>query len=72
MIAHAQSAAEEIIKSYNIGFTVESLQDIKEIIHQLSDEEYLTMHQNCLELGQKISNGFFLRHALVPFRPDAS
>ena len=65
IIVPSTTAAEELVKKYNIGFVVNDLYGIEEKIKSLSEDEYKQMQKNMQPLAQKISTGGCLREALT-------
>jgi glycosyltransferase involved in cell wall biosynthesis len=65
VIAHSASGAAEIIRKYQIGFTINNLSEMHDIITTMSEEEYQTMRRNCLPLAERIAKGDCLRNALL-------
>ncbi|HSV10195.1 MAG TPA: hypothetical protein VLI68_05460, partial [Hanamia sp.] len=57
VIAHHLSGAASIINNYRIGFTVNSLFEIKEKLGQLTEQEYQEMRTNCAVQASKIISG---------------
>ncbi|MCW3073656.1 MAG: hypothetical protein JWP69_725 [Flaviaesturariibacter sp.] len=64
IICHHDAAAAELIKKYNIGFTVGALDEISNKIENISEEAYVQMQQNCRALAVKITSGGCLTGAL--------
>jgi hypothetical protein len=64
LIVYEKAGSAELIKRYNIGFTIRNLFEIEEKIMSLSDTEYRQMCTNTHELAEKISSGACLTSAL--------
>jgi hypothetical protein len=64
LITHSEAACAHLIKKYRIGFVVNSITEIKNCIHSLSDDEYQMMKVNCNALAERISTGQNLQEAL--------
>jgi hypothetical protein len=64
VICHKESAAAQLVNKYQVGLTVNSLDEVKEKIGGLSDGAYQKMQKNCLDLAERISQGKCLESAL--------
>ena len=64
VICWSQTGIADFIIKNNCGFVVESLYDIADIIHNMSDEKYAEMKNNAEIIGQKLRSGFYLRKAI--------
>jgi hypothetical protein len=64
VIAHEKAGSAELIKKFNIGFTVNSLFEIEDKISRLSEREYERMVQNTYDLAKEITSGNGLQKAL--------
>jgi hypothetical protein len=64
VIVAASAASASLIEEYKIGFTIESLYEIKERIKAVSETNYREMRANMEPLANKISKGDFLKNAL--------
>jgi len=53
-----------LIKKYKVGLTFNSFNDIPRLLHNLSEEDYRKLRRNCIELGEKIKNGYFFKKAV--------
>lgn len=53
-----------LIQKYRIGLCFESLDNIPNLIAQLSGEEYDLMRKNCLILSEKVRRGHFFKSAV--------
>jgi hypothetical protein len=51
-------------KKYGTGLTFNSLIEIPRLLSNLSENEYHELRKNCIELGEKIRQGYFLKRAL--------
>jgi len=59
VIVWSKAAVAELVKKYQIGFTVDSLFDCKRIIDNLTDKDYNRYKSNIKELQEKVINGYF-------------
>lgn len=57
------SALSEFIISNNLGFLIDSLSDISEILSNLSWEDYVTMKKEVLTISQNLNSGYFFKKA---------
>lgn len=64
VILYENAGSAEMVKRFNIGFTVDSLFEIEDRINKLSDEDYNRMVQNTHDLAKEITSGNCLRKAL--------
>jgi hypothetical protein len=64
LIVHENTGSAELIRKFNIGFTVKSLFEIEDKIHELSETEYEIMVRNTRELAKEITAGNCLQKAL--------
>lgn len=61
IIIWEKAALASFIAENQIGFTINSLNDINEKLKELSDEEYEVMKQNTIIFSQRLSKGFYLK-----------
>lgn len=65
VIVHEKAGSAQLVKDFNIGFTVNSLFEIEDKINKLSEEAYDTMVHNTYHLGKGITSGNNLQQALT-------
>lgn len=65
VIVHEKAGSAQLIKKFNIGFTVNNLFEIEEKINRLSEIEYDSMVQNTYDLATQITSGNNLQTALA-------
>lgn len=53
-----------IIEKYGVGLLFDSLDEIPELISGLNEEEYNRMRYKCIELGEKVRQGYFFKKAV--------
>ena len=58
------SALADFVKENNVGFTINSLNEINFIIQNITELEYLELKENTLEIQRKVLNGKYLDTAL--------
>ncbi|MEM3504809.1 MAG: hypothetical protein QW532_01105 [Archaeoglobaceae archaeon] len=54
----------ELVKKYNVGWIFEEEKEIPEIVASITEEEYQKVRRNVLNLGEKISSGYFTKKAI--------
>ena len=64
LIVWKDSALADFVIANNIGFTIESLQEIDKICSGISDKEYEEVFKNIKEIQQKVLTGGYLAKAL--------
>lgn len=64
VIVYEGAAAAEYVKKYHCGITIRSLDNLEERLSQISNDEYIAMQKNVLELAKKISKGYFTEQAI--------
>ncbi|MEG2050931.1 MAG: hypothetical protein RR012_01375 [Oscillospiraceae bacterium] len=64
VIVWKESAMAEFIKKENVGICVDSLEDIKGIINNLTGEEYAQMTENTNRIAKKLETGYYLKTAI--------
>ena len=64
IIVWKQSALANFVLEKECGISVESLLDLKEVLDNLSQEEYQDLVKNAKSVGQKIREGSYLTSAL--------
>ena len=64
VILYENAGSAEMVKKFNIGFTVNSLFEIEDKINKLSHEDYNTMVRNTHDLAKEITSGNCLGKAL--------
>ncbi|MBO9201675.1 MULTISPECIES: hypothetical protein [Niastella] len=64
VIVPATSASAILVKQYGIGYSIEKLSEMEEMIRNTSDQEYQAMVENMRPLAMQISQGHFLTKAL--------
>lgn len=65
VIVWADSAIAHIIKKYQIGFTIHSLEEIETRLPSLTQETRINMKQNVLKIRKQLTNGLFTRKSLL-------
>jgi hypothetical protein len=64
IIVWEEAASAELVKKYEIGFTIKTLHEIEDKINILSETEYRQMQINMQPLAEKLSKGEFLSDAI--------
>ena len=70
IIVHKEAASAAIVKQYKIGFSVSSLLEIENYVRGLTEQEYLSMRNNCICLAEMIKSGGCLLAALTDLGMD--
>lgn len=65
VIVWGQSALSMFVNKYQCGLSVESLNELKNKVNNLSYEEYKALKENAAFLSEKLKSGFFLERALA-------
>ncbi|TYC47478.1 sugar transferase [Leuconostoc litchii] len=63
LIAWHKSAIGHLIKEYNIGFVIDSLDQIEEVF-EVSQVKYATWQKNITPLAEQLQNGYFTQQTL--------
>lgn len=64
VIMWKEAALADFIVTHNVGFVVESLTEIGNVLKQMTPEQYREMQQNTLALAQKLRQGHFIKTAI--------
>lgn len=64
VIVWSEAAIADFVNKYRIGFAVNSILDIPNKIKQLTNSDYEVYLKNIKELQQKVTSGYFTKHAL--------
>lgn len=64
VIVWAQSAVSQFVEKNNIGFSVDSLDEIPDRIKNISEANYLLYRKNVMKIRERIVKGDFLNQAL--------
>lgn len=64
VVVWSQAAIADFIQKNKVGITVETLSELEEKINSITEEEYLEMCQNTLEIAKKLRNGYYLYQAV--------
>lgn len=64
VVVWSQAAIAEFIKEKNVGIVTDSLENIHEVISQVSDEQYNVMKKNAVSISQELTSGHFFYTAL--------
>lgn len=71
VIAWKDSAIASYIEDNSLGFVIESLDEIDQLISNMTYEKYVEMKNNCLEFSQKLGNGFFTKQVLKKIETES-
>lgn len=64
VIVHQCAGSADLVKKFNIGFTVESLFEVEKKIAGITSEQYEVMVRNTFHLARKITSGLGTENAL--------
>ena len=64
VIAHKDTAAGIFVEKEKIGFAVDSLDQLYDIINNLNEHAYQNMVNNCLQIRERLINGFHIQNSL--------
>lgn len=64
VIIWAKAANAKFVSDNNCGVVVDSLDNLGELLRNISEEDYMKMRENSIKLSQKVRSGFFLLKAL--------
>ena len=58
------AALADFINKYHCGVTIESISDIKNVVENMTDEQYEELKKNTEKIGKKLLDGYFMDHAI--------
>lgn len=64
VIVWSQSAIADVVKKYNIGYCIDSLEDINDIMERITLDDYKGMLNNIQPLQDKVIHGDFLKDSI--------
>ncbi len=64
VIIWKEAAVAPIIEKEGVGFAINSLKELDNILSHLSQEKYAMMKQKAQQMAKKLNQGYFLRNAL--------
>lgn len=64
VIVWSKAAISEVVKKYNIGIVIDSLEDIQRSIDGITKEQYAEFKNNILCLSNKVKEGYFVKRAV--------
>ena len=64
VIIWSKAAMAKFILDNKCGITIDSIEDIKDIIDKMNEEEYNTLLNNAQKVGNKLRDGYFTMQAL--------
>jgi len=53
------------VEKYRVGYIARSLEEIPDIVTNITEEEYSKTRQNVIQLARKITQGYFFKKALL-------
>ena len=60
----SQAALASFVKENRVGFLIDKLEDIEEILNSITEEQYNELLQNIKPIQQKITKGEYLKDAI--------
>ena len=64
VIVWNEAAISEFVLKNNVGITVSNLTEVREILSEMSADDYGIMKKNALEVGKKLRDGFYTKQAI--------
>lgn len=64
VIIWEKAALADFVQKNGVGITVKSLTEIGDRIDELSNDEYLSILKNTIELGKRLRRGYYLKKAV--------
>ena len=64
IVIWSKAAMADFVVSNNIGITIDSLDELEDRLYNISDKEYRTMRNNCLNLREQLLKGYHLKRAI--------
>lgn len=64
VIIWKEAALARFIVKNNVGFAVDSLNEIHDRLNQMTTEDYQTMKQNTINVAEKLRSGYFIKTAM--------
>ena len=61
----SQAALASFVKENRVGFLIDKLEDIEEILNSITEEQYNELLQNIKPIQQKITKGEYLKDAIL-------
>lgn len=65
IIVWEKAAIANLVKKYNIGLIIKNLEDLDEVLSKMTEQEYMVLKSNTVNLGKKLRKGYFIRKSLT-------
>ncbi|MDR1089555.1 MAG: galactofuranosyltransferase [Prevotella sp.] len=65
VISWSQAAFADFVREHNVGICIDSLNQLDEILSELSQEEYDIMKNNAIEVSNKLEQGYYFKTAYL-------
>lgn len=65
-----QAALAPIIKKYNVGICIDTLDNLDNCLDAISNQEYQVMKRNAEQFGKRLREGYYTKHALNELTSD--
>nr|WP_054757860.1 hypothetical protein [Liquorilactobacillus satsumensis] len=69
VIIWARAALADFVLKNKIGLTINSLSELDEKIDSISELEYENMHQNAVNIGKRMRDGYYIKKAVSQYTP---
>ena len=64
VIIWKKAALAEFVEQNHLGLTIESLDELDQLLNNLTDDEYQQIYQNVKTIAQKMRSGFYVKTAV--------
>lgn len=64
VIIWKKAAMAEFVEKNQVGITVDNLNELDQILENMSEETYLTLKNNAMNLAEKLRNGEYIKNAI--------
>jgi hypothetical protein len=64
VIIWEKAALAKFIIRYNLGITLNSLDEVEARLARVSDQQYAEMVHNCCEVSKRLTEGYYTKHAI--------
>lgn len=65
-----RAALAPIIKKYNVGICIDTLEDLDNRLDAIGNQDYQVMKKNAEQCGKKLREGYYIKHALKELISD--
>ena len=64
VIISADISTASFIKKENVGVVIQSLNDLPDVLNNISNDEYEVLRKNALALSVKLRDGYFIKNVI--------